>query len=118
MAARCARKYPRSDDISSLHYLEQHNILGYFAARQNILASKYPVTPELKDLVNALRELEWGEVKSVCLNVGMKYHLLSEVEENRSKLIERLQDSMHKWLNSDKGEAYVGQARYCTEDLR
>ena len=29
-----------SYDISSLRYLEQHNVLGYFAA-----VTKYPVTP-------------------------------------------------------------------------
>ena len=38
----------------------------------------------------------------MCLSLGMEYHLLREIEEYRSRSIERLQDSMHTWLSSDK----------------
>ena len=58
--------------------------------------------PKLNDLLNALNELSWGEVKEVALQLGVAFSTLRQVEGNRSEFIERLQDSMYFWLSSDK----------------
>ena len=61
-----------------------------------------PDKPQLNDLLNALNELSWGEVKEVALQLGVAFPKLRQVEGHRTEFIERLQDSMHFWLSSDK----------------
>lgn len=65
------------------------------------------VKPKLNELALALNTLIWSEIKSMALQLGMEYSRLMQIEDEKSKLSDRLLSAMDMWLSNDSNASWA-----------
>ena len=59
------------------------------------------IRPQLKDLIQELKDLAWSDVHNMTIQLGLKYPTLKKIEEQHSEPSSRLSAAMQAWLDSD-----------------
>ena len=65
------------------------------------------VKPKLNELALALNTLTWSEIKSMAIMLRMEYFILEQIEDEKSKLSDRLLSAMDMWLNNDSNASWA-----------
>ena len=63
--------------------------------------------PQLKELALAVKDLTWGGIQSMALQLNMPYIKLQQIRQQNNELTECVQSAMHSWLDSDRNAIWA-----------
>ena len=63
--------------------------------------------PQLKELALAVKDLTWGDIQSMALQLNMPYIKLQQIWQQNSELTECVRSAMHRWLDSDRNAIWA-----------
>ena len=56
--------------------------------------------PQLRDLTRELKDVAWSDLRALCIQLGVEYAVLENIEHEKSRVSDRLSAAMNAWLTT------------------